>query len=107
MNTDQAMQHGLGYAAGREDASGVRTVAAASAPDGVGFMAFAEAYAAGWTDYNRDMRHFMTNARSAYDAWQETGGVSIFRDESDRTVQIVARRRRAYPGRHEAPIDAP
>jgi len=91
MDTSEARQHALGYAAGREDASGVSTSRAANAPDGVGFMAFADAYAAAWDDFNHGARYFMTNARSAYDAWQETAGVSIFRDPSHRTDAMIAR----------------
>ena len=70
MNHSEAMQHGLGYAAGREDASGVPTVG--------GFDAFAAAYAAGWDEYMNAHRGMMTNARSAYDTWQATNGQTIF-----------------------------
>ena len=78
MKKSEDLQHGLGYAAGREDASGVPTV---SPDDRSGFIAFAEAYAAGWEEYNTEARGFMTNARDAYDTWQATGGRSIFRRE--------------------------
>ena len=76
MTKREAMQHGLGYAAGREDASGVKTVT----PDGnrSGFIVFAEAYAQGWDDYNAERRCYMTNARDAYDSWQRTSGQTIF-----------------------------
>jgi len=77
-NPEAATQHGLGYAAGREDASGVKTVSPTEAP---GFMAFAEAYAAAWDEYNTEARGWMTNARDAYDTWQATGGRTIFRSE--------------------------
>jgi hypothetical protein len=92
MDTNEAMQHGLGYAAGREDSAGVPTSRAANAPDGVGFMAFAEAYAAAWDEFNHGARYSMTSARSAYDTWQATHGVSIFSDPRDRTWAILARR---------------
>jgi hypothetical protein len=79
VNTEEAMQHGLGYAAAREDASDVKTIDPTG--DGIGFMRFAEAYAAGWEDFNGEKRCYMTNARDAYDTWQTTQGRSIFRDE--------------------------
>jgi hypothetical protein len=84
MNTEEAMQHGLGYASGREDASGVRT---AEVPGDVhqrsGFIAFAEAYAKGWDRFNRQILWCMVNAQAAYDAWQESGGRSIYRLEHE------------------------
>lgn len=95
MDKREAIQHGLGYAAGREDGSGVATVPAADRPDlaGVGgFAAFAYAYGAAWDEYNREERYYMTNARDGYDAWQATGGVSIFSRPEDRTDAILARR---------------
>lgn len=92
MKHEDAMQHALGYAAGREDASSVTTVRAANAPDGVGFLQFADAYAAAWDEFNAGARSMMTNARRAYDAWQASHGVSIFSDPSDRTWVIAARR---------------
>ena len=75
MNTQEAMQHGLGYAAGREDASGIKTISPTDAP---GFIAFAEAYADGWGDFNAERRHYMTNTKVAYDTWQATDGRTIF-----------------------------
>jgi hypothetical protein len=79
MRKDEAMQHGLGYAAGREDASGAKT--ADPTGDSVGFMRFGEAYASGWDDFNGEKRSYMTNARDAYETWQATRGQTIFRDE--------------------------
>jgi hypothetical protein len=79
MTRDEAMQHGLGYAAAREDASGVKTLPSPEAPGRPGFMAFADEYAQGWDDYNAERRHYMTNARDAYDTWQKTRGETIFR----------------------------
>lgn len=53
MNQQEATQHGLGYAAGREDASGVRTADRGHSCR-PGFIMFAEAYAAAWGDYNSE-----------------------------------------------------
>lgn len=78
MTKAQAMQHGLRYAAGREDASGVKTVAPAGSQLGDGWHAFAVAYAQGWDDYNEGRRHMMPSARSAYGTWQASGGTTIF-----------------------------
>ena len=78
MKYTEATQHGLGYAAGREDASGTPTVSPTDAP---GFLTFADAYAAGWGDFNAERRHYMTNARDAYDTWQTSRGLTIFRSE--------------------------
>ena len=75
MNITEATQHALGYAAGREDASDIKT--AESGPR-AGFIAFADAYANGWDRYNREVMCFMTNARDAYDAWQASDGRSIY-----------------------------
>ncbi len=77
MQSEEAIQHGLGYAAGREDVSGVKTAESGETP---GFMAFANAYGAAWQEYNDEKRFYMTNARDAYDTWQATGGQTIFRD---------------------------
>lgn len=78
MNKEEAMQHGLGYAAGREDASGKAT--AGSTIERSGFAVFAEAYAEAWDEYRNGRRSMMTNARDAYDTWQLTGGETIFKD---------------------------
>ena len=75
MTKQEAMQHGLGYAAGREDASGVITL---STSERSGFIEFAEAFAQGWDDYNSERNCYMTNARDAYDSWQRTSGQTIF-----------------------------
>lgn len=79
MNKNEARQHGLGYAAGREDASGTATATSPAEPHRSGFTAFAAAFAQGWGDYNTCRRHMMTNCRDAYDQWQESGGLTIFR----------------------------
>lgn len=79
MNHDEAMQHGLGYAAGREDASGTRTAEVPGDPQmRSGFLAFADAYARAWDDYNTQRRCMMTNCKDAYDQWQATGGRTIW-----------------------------
>ena len=92
MTHDEAIQHALGYAAGREDASGIRTRSPGELP---GFMAFADAYAAGWDDYRAERRYHMIWARGAYDTWQASNGRTIFRDElppatADLTARLAA-----------------
>lgn len=76
MNKEEARQHALGYAAGREDASGIKTAEPTTLP---GFMAFADVFGQAWDDYNNQHRFMMTNARDAYDTWQATNGQTIFR----------------------------
>lgn len=78
------MQHGLGYALGREDGSHVRTADVGSSPDEnrMGWYRFAEAYAQGWDDYNYQRRHYMVNCRDAYNTWQKTNGETIFAREA-------------------------
>lgn len=90
MTPDQAREHASGYAAGREDASNARTVR----PDGepyTGFIEFAAAYADGWADYNSEdgRRGYMINAKDAYNAWQSSGGRTIYAD--DIRSAVVAR----------------
>jgi hypothetical protein len=81
MKHEEALQHALGYAAGREDASGTRTASGRwTRQKSSGFMDFADAYAQGWDDYNHERRVSMTNARDAYDQWQATSGATIFRE---------------------------
>lgn len=92
MDKNEAIQHALGYACGREDASKVPTVTATDHADGVGWLQFAEAYATAWDEFNSGARFYMTNARSAYEAWQATAGESIFSDPRDRTDAMIARR---------------
>jgi hypothetical protein len=70
MTHAEALQHALGYAAGREDASGVKTHG--------DFTKFAEAFATGWDDYRAEKLGMMTNAREAYRRWQESRGATIF-----------------------------
>jgi hypothetical protein len=72
------MQHGLGYAAGREDGSFQPTVLSAVDPGVSGFSAFAQAYAKSWDEYNAGTRGMMVSAQYAYDSWQRTGGRTIF-----------------------------
>jgi hypothetical protein len=75
MTTAEAIQVALGYAWGAEDFSGTKT---ASPTDLPGTLAFAEAFAAGWDDFNAERRHHMTNVMDAYRRWQESAGASIF-----------------------------
>jgi hypothetical protein len=79
MEHECAMQHALGYAAGREDNSigNVKTVDPSDS--GIGFTKFAEAYANGWDEYNNEKRGSMVNCRDAYDNWQASNGLSIFK----------------------------
>jgi len=91
MDTESAMQHALGYASGREDSSNPPVKTADPRGQDMGWVRFAEAYAEGWADYNAGRRYFMTNARSAYDAWQVMRGESIFVPR-DRTDAMEARR---------------
>lgn len=90
MTHDEAIRTGLGYAWGREDASGVLTV---GDPNRVTTYEFAEAYAEGWDDYNSQKRCDMTNVRSAYDHWQSSKGESIFSLDNTTEAQRI---------RHEA-----
>jgi hypothetical protein len=85
MDKEEARQHALGYACGREDASGTPTHPAMgkTSGDSVPWMDFAEAYAEAWDDFNHEKRWYMTNARSAYDTWNASKGVTIFRDVKD------------------------
>jgi hypothetical protein len=74
---NDAMSNASGYAAGREDASGVRTVSPTDAP---GFIVFAETYAATMADFLAERRHYMPAVSAAYDAWQATRGARIVPD---------------------------
>jgi hypothetical protein len=78
MNRNEAMQHALGFADGRETGTGTATAISPAYPHTSGFYAFAEAYAQGWDDYSRQHRSSMTSCRDAYAKWQETGGRTIF-----------------------------
>lgn len=77
MTKEEAMQHALGYAAGREDGSEVKTIDPKG--DNLGFMRFAEGFARGWDDFNKGHNWYMTNAQVAYDTWQESKGTTIFK----------------------------
>ena len=79
MDKEHAMQHGLGYAAGREDGSNVRTVTRPGLADHIGFTDFAEAYAEAWDRYNREIYYYVPCARDAYETWQATQGQSVYR----------------------------
>jgi hypothetical protein len=75
MTREEAIQHGLGYAAAYEDASGTRTASPTELP---GFLAFGYAYGDGWDAFNREERHSMPCANTCYLVWQETKGRTIF-----------------------------
>lgn len=90
MRHEEAMQHALGYAAGREDASGLPTKPGLADLQQPAFFAFAEAYASGWDRYNDEGLHFMVSARDAYDAWQASNGESIYRLASQSPYTLAA-----------------
>lgn len=80
---EEATQLAMGYAWGREDASGTPTVTAG--PGGNGARQFSEAFAQGQDDFNSEKRYNMTPVREAYEAWQLTNGRTIFaRDVPER-----------------------
>lgn len=83
-----AIQLALGYAWGREDASGTVTAAPATGPSRIPSSAFAEAFATGQDEYNQERRCMMTNVRSAYERWQASGGRTIW-DEYARPAKPV------------------
>jgi hypothetical protein len=86
MQRNEALQHALGYAAGREDGSGQPTAQPGGDLGPSGFVAFANAFADGWDEYNQGRRGMMTNARGAYERWQATGGQTIW-DEHERPAK--------------------
>jgi hypothetical protein len=74
MTAEDAFNKAIGYAWGREDASGVKT----AEKDGLsGCYRFAEAFRDMYADFNAEKRCWATNTRSAYDRWQETYGETI------------------------------
>lgn len=77
---EEARERALGYAAGFEDASGVKTVPAPGSPRGTdyGWMDFAESFARAQDAYNRGGLSMMTNCKAAYQCWTESGGRSVF-----------------------------
>lgn len=91
MEKNEALQHALGYAAGREDATRDEnetiTIPTVDPPEGtgvwpgIGWLRFADAYAAGWDDFNHGRRCSMVCCRSAWETWQASGGRTIFSDE--------------------------
>jgi hypothetical protein len=76
MNYDKAEHLAMGYAWGREDASGTKT--AVPGERFLGDLAFAEEYAQGYDDFNSGRRCSMDNVRAAYEHWQASGGRSVF-----------------------------
>jgi hypothetical protein len=71
MTYTPANEHALGYAEGREDASGVRTASPTEAP---GCLVFAEAYAVIQRWFDAQVTHWMPCIRDAYEQWQAAGG---------------------------------
>jgi hypothetical protein len=78
MEHDKAENLAMGYAWGREDASGTATAGDSQNPFRTGYLAFAEAYAQGYDDFNNGRRCSMNNVRAAYEHWQASGGRSVF-----------------------------
>ena len=77
MTRPEALQLALGYAWASEDATDVKTATTPEWP-GNGPIAFAEAFADAWEDYNTGRRGHMINVADAYKSWQATDGHSIF-----------------------------
>lgn len=75
MSRDEAIQLALGYAWAWEDATGIPTPTATETP---GTLAFAEAFAQGQDEFNRDLRHVMISVQDAYRTWTQTHGGTIF-----------------------------
>jgi hypothetical protein len=88
---DEKLMCGLAYAWGYEDASGKRTAPSPDAPDGVGCIAFAEAFADAYEDFWAERRFNMTSVQNAYAQWQASGGKGIWR-AGEATADIQARR---------------
>ena len=79
---EQAFERACGYASGREDASGTKTVPAPGSKRGPdsGWLDFADAFAQAQDDYNNERRFVMTNCKAAYERWTSSGGRTIFED---------------------------
>lgn len=71
MNHDEAIQLALGYAWASEDAG---RDCIAGTP-----LLFAQAFAQGWQDYRDEQRCSMIPVRDAYERWQASNGLSIFK----------------------------
>ena len=78
MTKEQAIQHALGYACGREDASGIETRTYLADRSMIGWLEFGHAFGRAWDDFNNGRRGYMTNARDAYEKWQASDGRRIF-----------------------------
>ncbi len=90
MTKDEATQLALGYAWASEDVSKVPTAGPA---DRVTTLAFAEAFAHGWSEYNSERQWFMIPVRDAYVNWQASAGASIYSREQIASLERVARTR--------------
>ncbi len=92
LSVGKAHERARGYAAGREDASGIKTVPSPSSPRGQdsGWMDYAEAFAQAQDDYNQGRRGSMTNCKAAYERWTKTGGRTINDEMDERAVSVRA-----------------
>ena len=72
MTPQEALSTALGYAWGREDASGTRTVSPTDAP---GSLTFAEAYQKRQAAFIAEDCYWMPSVPSAYGAWQAAAGL--------------------------------
>lgn len=88
MTVTNSLELALGYAWGREDASGIVTAGPASGNPQIPSSAFAGAYAQGRLEFDTDRRGMMPSVRSAYDRWQATNGATIW-DEHTRPAKPV------------------
>ena len=84
MTRDNAIQCALGYAWGREDASGTITAGDSNRTPSA---EFADAFAQGWEDFNTQKRGDMIPVKDAYERWQASGGKSIFPPDNTTEAQ--------------------
>ena len=92
MKTEEARQHALGYASGREDASKIRTATGRACPEMPAFLAFADAWADAEDRLRREVLWYRPSCHDAYEAWQASGGVSVYdlRNQMPVTLQRLA-----------------
>jgi hypothetical protein len=79
LSVDKARERACGYAAGREDASGVKTTPAPNSwrGDDSGWLDYADAFAQAQADFTQGRRGMMTNCKAAYERWTATGGRTV------------------------------
>jgi hypothetical protein len=108
LSVELAKDRACGYAAGREDASGIPTVPAPGSPrgDGSGWLDFADAFAQAQDDYNHGRRGMGTNCKAAYERWTATGGRTID-DEADERAAAIRAAHNAGARRAWTDIDIP